>query len=184
MKILDLGCGTRKHPEAIGLDMNPGVHPDVLHEVRDRNLLPFEDNLFDKVYMIDFLEHVDDPEWILSEVHRVSKSDAEVNLQYPHYNCPDNYSDITHRHRLGIHCLEHYDPTTEFGKMFRYYKKFGRNFQYKIEKIDTTFPDSFPGRMSRFLMARMGPNIYERHISCFLPIKNIQARLRVLKEKN
>ena len=51
---LDLGCGRNKRPGAIGVDMNPGVNPDIVFEFTDRNLLPLEDNSFNKIWMLDF----------------------------------------------------------------------------------------------------------------------------------
>ena len=38
MKILQLGCGTKKIENAITLDINPAVNPDVVH---DLNIFPY-----------------------------------------------------------------------------------------------------------------------------------------------
>ena len=50
-KILELGCGRIKHPNAVGIDRIslPGV--DVVHDL-NRRPYPFEDNTFDEVYAI------------------------------------------------------------------------------------------------------------------------------------
>jgi len=46
MKILDVGCGTNKHPGAIGLDYNPRTGADVIHDLNEVPY-PFPDDEFD-----------------------------------------------------------------------------------------------------------------------------------------
>jgi hypothetical protein len=181
MRILDLGCGKIKHQDSIGLDMNRGVNPDVLHEVKYRENLPFKENSFDLVYMIDFIEHVDNIEWLLSEVHRISVANAIVEIQYPHYSSPDFHNDVTHKHGLGIHALDHFDPSSGFGKLFSSYTLFEREFPFNINKIEVNFQEGLAGKISRYLYAKKGGDFYEAHLSAFLPIKNIHANLRIIK---
>ncbi len=63
MKILDLGCGTKKtsHPSAqvIGVDRKavPGV--DVVHDL-DAYPYPFQDSEFDMVFCNHIIEHLTD----------------------------------------------------------------------------------------------------------------------------
>ena len=47
--ILDFGCGNRKRPGSIGIDVNPRTDADVVH---DLNVFPypFADSSFDEVY--------------------------------------------------------------------------------------------------------------------------------------
>jgi len=181
IRALDLGCGKSKHPGAIGLDMNRGVNPDIIHEMRFKENLPFADNSFDRVYMIDFMEHVDNIEWMLSEVHRISVPGAQVEVQYPHYSSPDFHNDVTHKHGLGIHALDHFDPDYGFGKLHSSYTLFDRCFPFKIKKIDINFQEGLMGRISRFLFAKKGGDFYESHLSAFLPIKNVHIDLEVIK---
>ncbi len=172
-----------KHPGAIGLDMNPGVNPDVLFEVDDRKILPFANDSFDKVWMIDFIEHVRDPQWLLSEVHRVGKPDARVEIRYPHYSYRSAHSDLTHIHQgFGIRIFEHYDPSTKYGKKYTYYTNFGRNFPFKIEKITPRYCLGKSG-IPLLLSKVVGASIYEAFFSNMLPIVDVEARLRVIKNK-
>lgn len=180
---LDLGCGKNKHPGSIGLDMNPGVNPDVLFEFRNRNLLPFPNDAFDKVWAIDVIEHIRDISWLLSEVHRVCKPEAKVEIRCPHYSHKAAYSDVTHVHRLGIHCLDHFDPSTEYGKKYQYYTNFGRNFPYKIERMQLDFSDTFRGKASKMLSRLAGESLYEGYISGFFPINNLEYTLRAIKKQ-
>lgn len=59
MKILDVGCGVNKVEGAVGLDISPRSHADVIH---DLNVVPypFDDNEFDLVVANHVVEHVPD----------------------------------------------------------------------------------------------------------------------------
>ena len=47
-RILDVGCGLNKYPNAIGLDYNPKTGADVIHDLAVVPY-PFEDNEFDVI---------------------------------------------------------------------------------------------------------------------------------------
>ncbi|MBI4060218.1 MAG: class I SAM-dependent methyltransferase, partial [Elusimicrobia bacterium] len=66
--ILDLGCGNRKRPGAIGVDNNPAVKPDVLHSL-EKLPYPFEASSADEIYMDNSLEHLDDVVAVMEELH-------------------------------------------------------------------------------------------------------------------
>ncbi|MBI2543547.1 MAG: methyltransferase domain-containing protein [Candidatus Aenigmarchaeota archaeon] len=193
MVSLDLGCGKNKHPGAIGLDMNPGLcDVDVVSEVDGRKsespYLPFRDNSFDTIYMTDFIEHIQDIPWLLSEVHRVAEPEAIVEIRYPHYSSRYSYSDVTHVKKLGLRAFEHFDPSTDHGEMYQYYTYFGRRFPYKIEKTSVEFHDlrihlnvSTVSRISRAIYNLVRRDNYETFFAHLLPIGNVTLEMRVIK---
>ncbi|HBP87449.1 MAG TPA: class I SAM-dependent methyltransferase [Nitrospirales bacterium] len=60
---------------------------ELIHEpvfrINDRTT-PFADNEFDRVAVIDFLEHIPDDEAFIRELHRIVKPDGQVILNVPH----------------------------------------------------------------------------------------------------
>lgn len=181
MADLDIGCGKNKKAGAVGLDIN-GNLADIVFEIASRKPLPFPDNHFDNVWMSHIIEHVDDIAWLLSEVHRIAKPDANVCIEYPHYSFRDSYTDVTHRHYLGIGCLEHFDPSTRYGQQFQYYTHFSRHFPFKIESTELVFLQHKGLRETcAILNYLVGPKVYEAFISTFLPIAAVKANMRVVK---
>ena len=75
-RILDIGCGRKKYPGSIGIDMSPAGQADVLCDWE--RTLPFADSSFDRVRMIHIIEEVDNIFRVLAEVHRVAKPGARV----------------------------------------------------------------------------------------------------------
>jgi SAM-dependent methyltransferase len=80
-RVLDLGCGTGHSyreldpRESVGVDREPSVlaGQDRETHVADMRELPFADGSFASVISVQSLEHVPDPESVLSEVRRVLK---------------------------------------------------------------------------------------------------------------
>lgn len=74
--VLDVGCRDKSLKEFcgtkyyVGLDISTMYSPDV---VADANHLPFKDDCFDTVCLLEVLEHVECPMSVLREVARVGK---------------------------------------------------------------------------------------------------------------
>lgn len=85
VEILDFGCGRgaveifdfqREGVRVSGTDVDPigGTNPNLTEFRRfDGRVLPFEDGRFDIVCSAHVLEHVAEPDAVLSEIHRVLK---------------------------------------------------------------------------------------------------------------
>ena len=83
--ILDVGCGDAVYiwggtppPNVLCVDIDIYKHT---HVRLDANMLPFRDNSFDTVLLMEILEHVDDVERVLSEALRVARE--LVIISYP-----------------------------------------------------------------------------------------------------
>jgi len=99
---LDIGCGNHKQPGYIGVDMFPGEDVDVVCDVEHKKL-PFEDSTVEEVYTRHFLEHVDDFDFVLREIHRVCKDGAFVKIEVPHFTrSPYEWHKRHYRHNCFI----------------------------------------------------------------------------------
>lgn len=90
-KTLDVGCGKKPYKslfsssEYIGLDFE-GAHDhsdediDVFYDGKE---FPFKDNEFDSVVCTQTLEHVNNPNDLVKEIHRVLKSEGILLLSVP-----------------------------------------------------------------------------------------------------
>jgi SAM-dependent methyltransferase len=100
MRILDVGCGIRKAPGAIGIDRNPASKADVLCDL-DRFPYPFADSAFDRVVAIHVIEHVADVIRAMEEFHRLVKPHGSICIETPHYTDFSSFCDPTHRSHLN-----------------------------------------------------------------------------------
>lgn len=59
---------------------------------------PIKNDTYDYVLANQVLEHLDRPERVLEELHRICKNGAIIHIEVPYYNNRGAYADITHRH--------------------------------------------------------------------------------------
>lgn len=96
-KILDVGCGTSKKEGAIGLDIVQLEGVDVVHDL-DSYPWPFESNSFDDIYMLDVIEHLENPVKGIEECYRILKENGNLHIRVVYWNHKYSFSDPTHKH--------------------------------------------------------------------------------------
>lgn len=107
--ILDVGCGRRKVPGAIGLDRVPLPSVDVVHDFNQMPY-PFEENSFDTIYLTHAIEHSESVLAVMEEVYRLAKPGATVFVITPHYTDAISWQDPTHRWHLNSYSFRYFEP--------------------------------------------------------------------------
>ena len=115
-KILDIGCGDYaslscylsgfKNAQVYAGDINPSsvanakkITKRVNFSVFPAEALPFKDNFFDFVFILDVLEHVNNPLLALKEAKRVVKKNGFIFIEFsPYYAYPTGH----HLYPLGF----------------------------------------------------------------------------------
>lgn len=87
----DLGCGPWKMPGFIGIDCvkswdfedKPSLpcEADIICDLNKG--IPFKDNTANEIYCSHFLEHCEDPKFMLKEIHRVCVNGSKVLIKVP-----------------------------------------------------------------------------------------------------
>lgn len=112
-KVIDLGCGSapykkeilNKATEYIGVDWTHSLHNqrnvDILADLNQR--LPFNNNYADTVVSFQVMEHLQEPDFFLSECYRILKPGGRFFLTVPFmwyiHEAPNDYFRYT-RHGL------------------------------------------------------------------------------------
>ena len=115
MKILDVGCGIRKFPGAVGVDVNPASAADVVCDL-DQFPYPFADRTFDHLRAIHVIEHLTDVIRAMEEFHRLVRLGGRVRIETPHYTDFSSFCDPTHKHHLNSFSFRYFgDDNAGFG---------------------------------------------------------------------
>ena len=95
MKTIDIGCGIKKYPRAIGIDAHkmPGV--DVVLDL-ENGKLPFATASIDSAFSAHTLEHIANLQKLIEEVHRVLKNKGIFTIKVPYFNRDLLSYDITY----------------------------------------------------------------------------------------
>ena len=168
--VLDIGCGSAKHPGAVGLDISADTDADVVHDL-DAFPYPLEDSQFDDVLMQDVIEHVAEPIRVMEELHRVCRPGARIQLRTPHFSSVLAYGDPTHRHvfsALGIRTLA--EP------------RFAHYTAVRFRLVHVTLDLWAPFRVLGIAaLANRFQTPYESYFAFRFPTMNIRAEFEVLK---
>src|SRR5450830_1681769 len=174
--VLDLGCGLRKRPGAIGIDVNPRSQADVVHDL-NRFPYPFPRNYFDEIYCDNVIEHLDDVVKVMEELHRIAKPSAIVTIIAPFF--PHRYAntDPTHKHFFGLHSFDYFVEGTSNAD-FLY-----SNARYELVSVEfekgLKQAHWFDRIITSFTNARK--ELYENRLSNIFPVRNLTFELRVKK---
>jgi len=89
---LNIGSGEAKLPDSINVDLESSTNPDIICDIRNQRL-PFEDEIFDEVYCIHNIEHVETQFWahVITEFRRVLKQDGLLVFMYPEFEVCAKY---------------------------------------------------------------------------------------------
>ena len=106
MKILDLGCGLNKSPDAIGLDIWRGSNADVVSDLAGPRL-PFRDDVFEKVTLTHVIEHIPDAVHLIEEIGRITVDGATIEGATPRFSSSGSYADPTHCHHFACRTFDY-----------------------------------------------------------------------------
>lgn len=191
MKILDVGCGTTKFKDAIGVDRIklPGV--DV---VTDLNHFPwpFEANKFDRVIFKHSISHFDNIVEVMEEVSRISKPGAVVDIIAPHYSSDNFNTDPTHKFSMGYRSMYYFCTNIPNWK-YKYSKA-----DFKLVKAHLSFGEykidfnEFEASKRASLLKLIGfeflvnklPRLYEKFFTWMIPANVVYFRLNVEKSES
>jgi SAM-dependent methyltransferase len=175
-KALDVGCGWRKLPGSVGMDILkfPGV--DVVHSFNTFPW-PFADNTFDVILMNHALEHVGDVVATMEELHRILKSGGRAVLQVPYFRCIDAYNDPTHTHFFTARTLDYFIKGAGLSK----YEYSNKLFEKRGWWYGWPHPSKNPARQVLKNFMHKHPDFYDQYLSHFIPTECLTWELEAIK---
>ncbi len=168
LKILDLGCGKKKRPGSIGVDYSDRHNADIIHDL-NKFPYPFADNEFDKIYLDNVLEHLDDVFAVMEEVHRICKSGGRVKVIVPYFRSVWACIDPTHKHFFTVDSFAYFDPRHVICQRYDYSD--ARFYVNKVIFNETLGKGWLKKQLVR--LANKYPNKYEYYLSHLLPLDDI-----------
>jgi|SRR5881396_1845437 len=143
---LNVGSGMDIRPGYVNVDRVPLAGVDVVMDASQRPF-PFQDNVFDAVYMSHVLEHIPDTLGTMEEIHRIARPGASVIVVVPHYKHANAFADPTHVRFFTEQSFDYFGTNAK-----SYYSKarfdvirVEKQYQYHIEKyVGRPFPRLLP----------------------------------------
>jgi SAM-dependent methyltransferase len=181
LRVLDIGCGSKKLPGAVGVDLfeMPGV--DVVHDL-NRRPWPFGDSTFDCVVFRHALNNLRHVEGALAEAHRLCVHGGTIEILAPHGLSDNYFTDPTHRFPLDWSTLERFCAPGPGGTPALFELR-GRRLSFVQARH---YPDERrrPNPLKWVGLEQavnLVPGLYERRFAAALRPNEIFVSLRVLK---
>jgi SAM-dependent methyltransferase len=168
---LNIGCGQKRLPDCVNLDISANVGADVVHNL-DKTPWPFAADSFDEVHAYDVLEHVENVVSALEEIHRISRPGAVLHATVPHFSSANAFTDVTHRHWFGWRSFEPFDSSHQLAHYSnaRFRRRYSRiSFEHSIVNHAV------------FRLANRWPHEYERRWAWMFPAWFLYFQLEVVK---
>lgn len=172
-KILDLGCGKKKYPGAIGVDWSERHNADVIHDL-NKFPYPFDDVMFDEIYIDNTLEHLDDVVRVMEEVHRICKPNGIVKVIVPYFRSVWACIDPTHKHFFTVNSMAYFIEGHSICINYDYSPA-----RFLLEKL--VFNENLKNRWTKKIILKIAnrwPVRYEYYFSHIYPLDDISFYLR------
>ncbi len=181
---LHLGAGKTHREGHYSVDLVELSGVDVVADLNaPLDLLP--DHSVSAIYTRHTLEHIANFMGLMSELNRICRPDAEIEIIVPHFSNPYFYSDPTHVRPFGLYTMHYFmDEAKQPGRKVPAFYTSTR-FILKSTRIDfyrTSLLDRMVVPILRTLvnMNFATQEIYERRFCWVWPAWQIQYKLRAL----
>lgn len=169
--ILNLGCGNKKRPEEIGVDIIPGPSVDVVADL-NKYPLPFEDNSVDVIRSSHCFEHLDNLVALMEDIHRILKPNGLLEFSVPHVSNIEFFRDPTHRRPFTFGTMDYFVREID---SVRY-----TNVEFEYVEKTLRFGGGLRGKLGKLLF-RISARRYEKYYCWKYPCNEIYFALRALK---
>ncbi len=175
-KILHLGCGPKKIPGSIGIDINNNIGADVVHNL-NKFPYPFKSNHFDKIVAENIMEHLENIPKVLEELHRICKNNSKLIVTTGHFSGIDSFTDPTHIHFFTSRTFDYFIPGTNLFEL-QYSKAKYRKIKIRLGPDKSGFPLNL-----LLKLINIYPVIYEKRFAFIFPVGVISYELQIVKDK-
>jgi SAM-dependent methyltransferase len=167
--VLDVGCGSKKYPGAVGVDVSAETDADVVLDLDRPPYEELETDSFDQVLCQDVLEHVAEPVRVMEELHRVTRPGGRIHVRTPHFSSVLAYGDPTHRHYFSTVAVR---SLAEPG--------FAHYTSVRMRVVGLWLDFWTPFRLVGIAaLANRNLELYERYFAFRFPAMNIRAEFEV-----
>ncbi|MBT9560256.1 MAG: class I SAM-dependent methyltransferase [Myxococcales bacterium] len=178
-RILEIGCGRAKSPDAFGLDVIALPEVDLVHDL-DVMPWPLPSGHFERVIALDVLEHLTDMVGAVKEIHRVLAPGGTALVRMPFAGSVHHLTDPTHRRAATSRTFDYFIE----GGSFRKYEYTPVLFRLARFRYIRGYPVSdwlsfVPRQVDKLmipLLSRMR-DTYEHFLTGYYPMHDIEFEL-------
>ncbi|MBT3303908.1 methyltransferase domain-containing protein [Candidatus Woesearchaeota archaeon] len=105
MKKLNFGCGIKIKEGFVNVDLQKHKGVDKSFDF-NKFPYPLKADSFELILVDNVLEHLEDPEKVIEELHRIAKNGCLIQIRVPYCKSILSFNDITHKHHFNRRAIE------------------------------------------------------------------------------
>ena len=183
---LNLGCGAKIKNGYVNVDKFDYYDVDKVHDL-EKFPYPFDDGVVDEILLSHVLEHIgQDPDVfnkIITELYRICKNNALINIHVPHPRHDDFLADPTHVRPVMVEGLRLYDKAQneKWAKQGAANSPLGliHNVNFEILTVNYVIDESFGQKVETGEIKEDELDFYMNHHNNV--VKQIDIKWRVIK---
>ena len=169
--IVNLGCGSKKLPEEIGVDIIKLPNVDIVADL-NKYPMPFDENSVDEVRSSHCFEHLDNLVALMEDIHRILKPGGLLIFTVPHVSNIDFFRDPTHKRPFTLGTMDYF---IRGSKPVKY-----TNIEFEYLERELRFGGGLRGKIGKLLF-NLSARRYEKYHCWQYPCNEIFYALRALK---
>ncbi len=182
---LNLGCGNKKRPGYINVDIVPSKTVDILANLNHAPF-PFKDDSFDEVYCDHILAHLDSFHKTIMEIVRITKNGGTLRVFASYFPSTKWFGDPDHKIPFGWRTFDGYTKLVDKPKFYEKWKlqhatNYGAGFPFIMEKRWFVFSNFKAIRWIGYII-NLFPAVYDAFFCHWLPANEVCFVLRVDKQ--
>ncbi len=143
---------------AVNIDSDARTNPDILADLEKG--LDFADESIDEVYATHFMEHIDNFDFLMSEIHRVLKRGSKAYINVPFFTHADAFTDPNHKRFFTISSFMYFKDRFDMESRKLVFPTYLKPLEYIfnlhpfLQKIHEKIAFVFPAHEIRFILAK------------------------------
>ena len=141
---------------------------------------PIKDNTYDFILCNHVIEHIGDLYRLFNELHRISRPDAIIKLEVPHYSVNFAFTQIDHKHYFGLDSLSILQ-SEDFQNKTKPFKIVSQRILFRGEKSSkimrvVSAPINFVINLNHVVQL-----LTDRYLSKIIPFYSMEYKIRAIK---
>lgn len=186
LRKLNVGCGVDIRRGWTNIDVVDYGGNDIV----DINQYPwpFPENHFDHILCSHILEHLNNFSAVVTELFRIAKPDATIEVRVPFFLSTKYYSEPDHRIPFGIRSFDNYEEFA--GRRLKFYEKwklrqrtdYGSRARFLILEKRFNFSNFTVLKWMNWWI-NLEPVMFERFLAGIFPPEEVVFKLQVFKRQ-
>ena len=140
---------------------------------------PVKNNTYDFILCNHIIEHIEEIFPLFNELHRISKPNAIIKIEVPHYSTSFAFTQIDHKHYFGLDSLSILEKS-DFQNKSKHFSVVSQRILWRGEK-SSKIMRSLSKFIDYLFASKSGQFIVDRFISKITPFYFMEYTLKVVK---